>query len=138
MITVKGKSWNFQIQSIVTPSAKNKEPTLSDAMGIHTIGLRCMNKHRPGHLNAPTYNGYFDLKLNRRSFMNLSPRHVINKYAIQFPSNDGYGVQEITHVIFINSARYLSLVCGLHAPISMEEDDTISFSKGQINLYIVQ
>ena len=138
MMTIKGKNWNFQIQSLIRPSAKNKEPTLSDAMGIHMVGLRCMNKHRPGHLYAPTYDGYFDLKLNRRSFVTLSPRHIYNKYDMQFPSNNGYGVQKITHVVFINSARHLSLVCGLPSAISLEEDDVVSFSKGQINLYIAQ
>lgn len=136
MMSTTGRDWTFQLETIVTPSAKNKEPTLADAMGIHTIGLRCMNKHRPGHLHAPTYEGYFDLSLNRRSFKATSNRHIHNNYTVQFPENNGFIVQEISHVVFFNTQRFISLVCGLYGTIRMEVGDTITFAKGKINFYI--
>jgi len=136
MMSTTGRDWEFSIETLVVPSAKNKEPTCSDAMGIHTIGLRCTNKNRPGFLYAPTYEGYYDIKLNRRSLGTLTNRHIYNKYAIQFAENDGWGVQEVTHVILFNNARFISLVCGLVSPILMAVGDTIYFDKGKINLYI--
>ena len=136
MMKTRGQNWTFSIQTVVGPTPKNKKPTLDDALGIHVVGLRCLNKHRPGHLYAPTYNGYFDLKLNRESFLSTTPRHIYNRYAFQFSKNDGFTRQEISHVVLFNVKRHISLVCGILNVVPMDVGDTITFDRGKINLYI--
>lgn len=131
----KATIWSLRIDAPIMPTAKNKNPTLEDAHGIDTIGLRCAHPFKKGHLTVPMYPNYSDIEIKPKNYM-ADNRRLVNRLPIAFPKNDGYRVEIITCILFTNLKRHLIVPCDLRIHIKLQIGDCISFARGDILLYL--